>query len=60
MTTLENILKEADKMAQMTSSFLENYTAVVAEEKRPTKIPALNPSQGEQKIPMVKPNGVSK
>jgi hypothetical protein len=62
MTTFAHILRESDKIANMASMFSNNFL-VQFEASHPAPaiaIPATDAQQGEQKIPAVKPNGVTR
>lgn len=62
MTTFANIFNEADQILQMNSDFISKYliTAEVKKNSPAIAIPAAEPKQGEQKIPVVKPNGITR
>ena len=62
MVTFSNILKEAEQMWELSSNFNEEYLNGILAHKPSTPIgaPAPETTQGEQKIPTVKPNGITR
>lgn len=60
MFTLSAILTETNKMLQLSAQFSAEYLETQSEKSPAIAAPDTGTKQGEQKIPMVKPNGVSK
>jgi hypothetical protein len=62
MVTFTNILKETDQLLRMVDEFHHVYlTNTVVKQVAPSiAIPATETKQGEQKIPSVKPNGITR
>jgi hypothetical protein len=62
MVTFSNILSEAEKMWELSSNFNQEYLNGIMAYKPNTTIgaPAPETNQGEQKIPTVKPNGITR
>jgi len=62
MPTFSTILSQTNEMLRLSDEFTAKYLdCVVAKQDKPSiVIPATEPSQGEQKTPMVKPNGVTR
>lgn len=62
MTSFAHILKEAEKVAKMSADFSIEYLGQIEAQQQTgtaTK-PATESLQGEQKAPVVKPNGVTR
>jgi len=62
MITFANILKEAELMLKTTTNFsVLNVTDSNTTKPQPSiSMPATETKQGEQKIPTVKPNGITR
>ncbi len=62
MTSFAYILKEAERVAKMSADFSNEFIGQVVAKEQPTTIgaPSTQPAQGEQKIPVAKPNGVTR